>query len=333
MNKRERLQATVDLQQVDRIPVSAWGHFQRDEMAPDTLAGSLAGWFEERDFDFLKIQPRASYQVEGWGYEFTPAAANGEPHIFASHPIKSAEDWKTLEPLPLTAKPLAEQLELARMLRARISPDVPLLMTVFAPMDMTEKLVNRNPALLKQYLAEAPDAIDHALGVFAETFAAYVRELVAIGIDGIFLSSRWTNHERMPHEDYARMARPRDLQVLEGAKDLPFNTLHLCGGNIAIPLVAEYPVSIIHWDQVAAGNPSLARGQEMSGKAVCGGVAPKIFPGLSADEVREGILAGIRETGGIGYVGAPGCTVPISGTPVANFDALRQASEEGAAAR
>ncbi|WP_298399863.1 uroporphyrinogen decarboxylase family protein [Sphingobium sp.] len=331
MNRRERLTAAVAMQPVDRVPISAWGHFQLDEMAPEPLADSLYNWFVERDFDFLKIQPRASYQVEGWGFEFTPATANGLPHSFVRHPIKEAADWKKLEPLPLTVKPLADQLETARILRARVGPDVPLLMTCFSPMDMAEKMVNRDPVLLRHYLAEAPDAVEHALQVFADTFAAYVKELVAIGIDGIFLSSRWTNPDRMAHADYARIARPRDLQVLEAARDLPFNTLHLCGGNIEIPLVADYPVSIIHWDHVATGNPTLAEGQKLCGKAVCGGVAPKIFGQLTPDEVREGILSSIRETNGIGYVGAPGCTVSIFGTPEENFVALRKASDEGAA--
>ena len=54
---------------MDRPPVSMWRHFYAEETAADTLAEAMLGFQREYDWDFMKVNPRASYHAEDWGLE------------------------------------------------------------------------------------------------------------------------------------------------------------------------------------------------------------------------------------------------------------------------
>src|SRR6476661_6305009 len=61
LSRRDRVMATVAGDPVDRPPMSFWGHFyDREQSAKDLAAATLA--FRARyDWDFVKLNPRASY--------------------------------------------------------------------------------------------------------------------------------------------------------------------------------------------------------------------------------------------------------------------------------
>jgi len=69
MNKRERLEAAIHGQQVDRIPIALWRHFPGDDQRPDDLAAATAGFQRRWDFDFVKVTPASSFCLRDWGVE------------------------------------------------------------------------------------------------------------------------------------------------------------------------------------------------------------------------------------------------------------------------
>jgi hypothetical protein len=79
-----------------------------------------------------------------------------------------------LRPLPLHTPALSEQIEAIRLVRARMPPDVPLVMTVFLPLDVADKLVNRDGALILRHLEENEAAVRSGLDAIAETFTRFV---------------------------------------------------------------------------------------------------------------------------------------------------------------
>ena len=69
MTKRERLSATINGQEVDRIAVALWRHFPGDDQRPADLAQSQLVWQREYDWDFIKVSPSSSFHVLDWGVQ------------------------------------------------------------------------------------------------------------------------------------------------------------------------------------------------------------------------------------------------------------------------
>jgi uroporphyrinogen decarboxylase len=331
MNRIERVQATLARQPVDRVPVSAWGHFFTRERTAETFVAATREFVDAYDWDFLKIHPRACYHVEGWGFRYAPSTDPARDHICTGHPIDSIDAWRTLRPLPLDCPPLAEQLRAAEMLVHALGDRLPVIMTVFSPLDVAEKLVDRNTALLKSHLEQDPAALEPALASFAETFAAFVRRLVQIGVDGIYFSTQWASDSRMNAARYQAWVRPYDEIVLNETRTLWFNMLHLCGPQVQLDAMADYPVQAIHWDMHAAGNPSLADGKQRVRQAVGGGIDVARLATVPAEQVDALLVDCVRAADASGVLVGPGCSAEIGRTPAANFLAMRRASVHAAA--
>ena len=98
MNKKERVDAALQGKHVDRVPASMWGHDFEREWDPNLLAEAMVENFTRYDWDFMKVNPRASYHVEGWGVKVRPSGEKYKAPIIESTPIKSSSDWKRIRP-------------------------------------------------------------------------------------------------------------------------------------------------------------------------------------------------------------------------------------------
>ena len=66
MNKKERVDAALRGDKVDRVPVSMWGHDFEREWSPQALAEAMIENYARYDWDFMKVNPRATTFVEDW---------------------------------------------------------------------------------------------------------------------------------------------------------------------------------------------------------------------------------------------------------------------------
>lgn len=325
--RRARVEAAVQGGTPDRVPVSAWGHFYPQEISARSLADTMVNFFERHDWDYLKVHARASYHVEGWGFEYEASTDPAKLHTCTRMPIRSSADWGLLRPLPLDTPALHEQIEALRHIRERVGRTVPLIMTVFSPLDVADKLVDRDGALLRAHIEENPQAVESAMAAIGDTFARFVAQLVGEGVDGIYFSTKWANDGRLTAEQYARFVRPFDLQVLEAAKPMWCNMLHLCEDAIRLDAMADYPVQVFHWDRSAGHNPTLAAGHAELGKAVGGGVDAKTLRAGTPADVTAMARSAIDEMQGRSLLLGPGCSIQVATTTEANLDALRAAVE------
>ncbi|MBE9606610.1 hypothetical protein IAI18_17230 [Acetobacteraceae bacterium H6797] len=329
MNRQERLIAAMTGGTPDRVPVSAWGHWYDREVSAEKFADVMLEFQEAYDWDFVKLHARASYHVEGFGFRYEPSTDPAALHKTLATPIKEPGDWRKLRPLTLEDPGLAEQLHAIRLIRKRVGPEVPMIMTVFLPLDVADKLVDRDGALLKAHIEADEDAVAAGLATFAETFIPFVKAVVAEGVEGIYFSTKWANKHRIPVETYNRLARPFDLAVIEAGKSLPCNLMHMCEDGVYMEALADYPVPCFHWETQTPGNPSPAKalGILPPGRAVGGGVDPRTLAYGTPAEVRMKARDAVRQTNGRHFLLGPGCSILTAKTPRENLMALRKAAE------
>ena len=95
MDHRERVLATLRGEEVDRPPISMWRHFFPQETSSEGLAEAMLGFQRRYDWDFMKVNPRASYHAEDFGLR----------------PVLEPDDWLKLEVLDPEQGVLGEHLQ------------------------------------------------------------------------------------------------------------------------------------------------------------------------------------------------------------------------------
>jgi uroporphyrinogen decarboxylase len=326
MTHWERIRAALGGKETDRVPVSMWRHFYSKETSAETLAEAMLGFQNRFDWDFMKVNPRASYHVEDWGVR-TRYSGDNSPEVIA-RPVKQPEDWLKLQVLDINKGVLKEQLTSLEIIARGLKGKLPFLMTVFTPAAIASRMAVSEDMFLK-HLKENNDKVSQALEVIAETFTGFSRACLERGAAGLYYATTaWATTDRLSEKEYRKYLRPYDLKLLAGLPPAEFHILHVCRQNNLLRAVRDYPVHAFSWDARAAGNPSLAEGREMvKGRAVIGGIAHeeslvKSNPATLTAEIRGLRLALGRK----GWMLGPGCTFPPE-TPEANLRAIRDAIE------
>jgi uroporphyrinogen decarboxylase len=328
VNKRERVDAALRGQPADRIPISFWGHDYLREWSAEGLAEAMLDNYRRYDWDYMKVNPRASYHVEDWGAELKPSGDADKGPIWLRPAVTTASDWRALRPLEPDRGVLGEQLEALRLIRDGLSGEAYYIQTIFSPLSIAKYLVGNDPAPVKAAMSDDPHGLRAALDIITETFIAYALASLEAGASGIFFATTgWATRDTLSEEGYRRWGRDYDLRVLDAVKDrVPFNVLHNCGAGIHFDLLADYPVHAISWAATLPGNPSLADGQAHTEKSVMGGISEKTtLPDGTPEEVADEIRHALAQTSGVRLLLAPGCSIPPR-TPAANLTAAAQAA-------
>src|SRR5215210_6729951 len=137
MTKRQRMDAALHNQPVDRPPVSLWRHFFECERTAEDLAGAMLAFHKKYDWDWMKINPRASYHVEGWGVttNYGNGGPNDKPQV-TSYPVKSPQDWGNMRPLSVNEGALDEQVEVVDRICEALAGESYIIQTVFNPLSV-----------------------------------------------------------------------------------------------------------------------------------------------------------------------------------------------------
>lgn len=339
MNKRERVEAALRGELVDRVPVSAWRHFVPDEVSAERLAAASLAHFREFDWDWLKLNPRATYYAEAWGNRYDFGDYTSVFPRLIDGPLRSPADLDALAPVSPTAGVFAEHLALVRRVKAGIG-EAHFVQTVFSPLSVLAfllaradqhdagRLIQAQYDAVRRAMAENPQGTHHALSVIADTLAGYAAAAIDAGASGIFFAIvKLARQGVLTESEYAQFGRPYDLRVLQAVQGAPFNVLHVCGPRVYFDAVLDYPVPAINWATLNQDNPSVAAAQCLTQRALIGGVdeLSTLQTGTPDDVIAEAQQA-IRAMGGRRFLLAPGCGVNMD-APTANLHALRRAAE------
>lgn len=69
-SKQDRFRALLSGERADRPIVSGWRHFIDKEQTAEDLAATTISFTKQYDWDWVKINPRATYLAEAWGNQY-----------------------------------------------------------------------------------------------------------------------------------------------------------------------------------------------------------------------------------------------------------------------
>ncbi|HEY4691748.1 MAG TPA: uroporphyrinogen decarboxylase family protein [Anaerolineae bacterium] len=324
MNKRERLEAAIHGQPVDRVPIALWRHFPGDDQRPDDLAAATVAWQRRWDFDFVKVTPASSFCLRDWGVDDEWLGNIEGTRDYTRHPIRTPHDWLSLTPLDPAAGYLGNQLRCLESIRAEL-PDTPIIQTIFSPLAQAKNLVGADwVAMLRTHPREA----HHGLETIAATTVEFIRAARSTGIDGIFYAVQHASAQVMSEDEYRAFGVEYDRRILAECGDFWLNVLHLHGDAVYFDLLADYPVQVWNWHDRETP-PDLRGGLERVRGAVCGGIArdATMLRG-TPDQVQAEASDAVRQTGGRRLIIGTGCVAMIP-SPDANLRAAHSAVQSG----
>jgi uroporphyrinogen decarboxylase len=311
MDGRERVEAALALGVADRPPVGAWGHTYREEWSPSDLAAVTVERARQFEWDFVKFQPRATCFAEAFGSVYRPAGHRLKGPVPVSGAVPDLEAWRTVS--ETNPKALYDQAESLGMVVRELGRGVPVIQTVFSPLTVAGYLVGKSKSRVVRELRKNPELMRPALERIADVLVDFAKRSVKAGAAGVFYAiSGYASKDAMPESVYRELVLPIDLSVLERlSREAWFNAVHLCGSNLNFGLARDLPAQVVSWSIHNQGNPSLVEGRTMSGRAVMGGLGQRasLLYGPPAEVEAEARRA-VAETGGLGLLLAPGCSVP-----------------------
>jgi uroporphyrinogen decarboxylase len=170
-----------------------------------------------------------------------------------------------------------------------------------------------------------PEAVMKGLQAIAESTRRFVESALGTGIDGVFYAIQHAQASLLTLEEYKSFGLPHDLHILEPAKQLWCNMLHLHGHDGYFSLLSSYDFQIVNWhDQETY--PSLAKGQKLFSGAVCGGMRQDTLVYGDQAEVQKEADGAIEQTHGQRFILGTGCVVPVIASH-GNIMAARQSVE------
>jgi hypothetical protein len=284
---------------------------------------------ETHDLDFLKIMDDNRYPRTATSSGVITSVAD----LDQLSVLRGDEDsfGRQLELIGALAKHFAGRLRMATTifnawgtLRSMTVPDTgehgpPSLDEGEDPRDVT----------MSRFLREAPQALERALGVIAESLANFTRHCLTAGADGVFLSVRddWVDAEANGAGTYDRLVKPTDLTILAAAEPGPFNLLHVCGKAVDFDRFAVYPVQVLNWADRYSG-PSIADVADTAIPAICAGLDNlNTLAHGSPEDCAEQVADAVTQAGKRPIMIAPGCTFDPHTVPEANLRAVRLAVE------
>lgn len=316
---KERIQASLQGEIIDRPPVALWRHFPVDDQSPQTLAQATLHFQRTYDFDLVKVTPASSFCLKDWGAADEWTGHTEGTRQYTTRVIHGPRDWERLPVLDPTSRHLAAQLECLRLIRAELDPETPLLQTVFSPLAQAKNLAGSETLLA--HLRLYPEAVLKGLAVIAETTRRFVEACLAAGIDGVFYAVQHAQASLLSLEEYRTFGLPHDIKALEPARGLWCNLLHLHGSDVYFSLLPSFDFPIVNWHDRETP-PSLAEAQKQFNGVVCGGMRQDTLVYGNQAEVQKEAADALQQTGGKRFILGTGCVVPVI-APHGNLMAAR----------
>lgn len=322
--KRERLEAAIAGEKVDRLPVALWRHWPGDDQDAESLARAHVEWQQRYDWDLVKVSPASSYCLVDWGVEDRWVGDVEGTREYTRRVVHDVVDWEGLKPLDPKKGMLATQIRALQLIREALGPEVPILATIFSPLSQAKNLAG--PERMLQYMRSDPETFMAGLRTIAESTMRYVEAAADVGVSGIFYAIQHARYALLGPVEYKSFGQPFDEQILAEASDLDLNMIHLHGEGVIFDVVADYDVPLLNWHDRGSG-VTLAQGLEQFSGAASGGVSRQTMHTSSPQAVLAEARDAVDQTEGRRLVLGTGCVI-MTNTPTGNILALRDFAGE-----
>lgn len=320
---RERIQTTLAGKTPDRTPIALWRHFPNEDQNPETLAKATLEFQQTYDFDLVKVTPASSFAVKDWGVEDEWQNNPEGSRAYIKHVIQKPQDWEALSVLdPTTAPHLSGQLACLRLIRQNLSPDTPLLQTIFNPLSQAKNLAGND--LLIEHLRKYPEAVHKGLETITQTTKKFIEAAIDTGIDGVFYAVQHAQSKLLTLDEYKIFGAPSDQAALKPTDGLWCNLLHLHGSEIYFSLLRLLNFQIVNWHDRET-YPSLSEAQSLFKGTVCGGLRQDSLLHGDPAKVKEEAADAIQQTQNQRFILGTGCVVYYQ-SPAENIAAAKKSA-------
>lgn len=300
--------------------MSLWRHFYNRERTAEELTASMIEWQEKWNWDLMKVNPAACYHVLDWGAEYRFFEDGLTEPELVRPVIVHAEDVSRIGWLDVTRGYLGEQLQVIRNLRSHFGPELPIVETVFSPIEIAHRLMQGREQL-QMLRRESPQAVHHLLDQISKVFADFCLKCLEAGADGIFFATKWASGEYLSWEEYLEFGKRYEEPIFDvlNSRDALL-ILHVCGSNTYLQEMLDYPADIFSYDFYAAGSPQPEDVLVKTGRFVLGGIDPNQLdsePQILLEQCSH--LAKWKN-----WLIGPSCVIPVT-TQDESIDALRRA--------
>jgi uroporphyrinogen decarboxylase len=321
---QDRIRALLGGQLLDRLPIALWRHFPVDDQDPYSLASATLNFQSNYDFDLVKVTPASSFCLKDWGAEDRWEGNPEGTRRYTKHVIQSPKDWEKLNLIKPTSPFLEKQLVCLSILRKQIDTKTPIIQTIFNPLSQAKNLAGGDKLLT--HIRLFPEAVMKGLETIAKSTQWFIEAAINTGIDGIFYAIQHAQAGLLTQTEYEQFGKVLDISLLETARSLWCNILHLHGSDVYFDLVKEFPVNIINWhDQDTS--PNLKEAFKKYDGIMCGGLKRETISLGSPLEIRQEISSAISQVNGKRLLLGTGCVVP-SIAPHGNIMTARKMVEE-----
>lgn len=330
MNKRDRIQAALRREPTDRLPLSLWRHYHREDRTPVGLAEATVALAHKYDLDLVKLTPCGLYAVEDWaGEQITYPGTDHDPPYLHTPAVARPTAWRTLPLLEPTAGALGRELAAIAHVVGELAGDTPrggtpTIMTVFSPLTLAYKLAGER---IVEHLRQHPADLHAGLETIAATTARFARAALDAGADGLFFATQLASRRWLTPAEYDTFGVRYDLAVLEAVADRSAITvLHLHGQDVFFELVNRYPVQAVSWHDRETP-PNLSEARQRTDRAFLTGLDRDLLGNGPPEAIRAQIREAVAQTEGRGLILAPSCVIPTT-TPAAHLRTVQAAARQ-----
>ncbi|MPM26807.1 hypothetical protein SDC9_73312 [bioreactor metagenome] len=340
LEKRDLVEASLSGEDVWRVPVSAWGHLIPAETDNAEYARAQVAYLKEFDWDWLKINNRATLFAEAWGNRFDFRDYSGVLARYLGSPLGTPADISMIESLDISGGVLGAYLERALKPILKNINGIPAIQTVFSPLTTLAFIAGRpkfhdqaegnraHAEALKTMIRDDPQGTHRALKAITKTLGDFAEASVSLGADGIFMAIMLLARDGiLTVEEYEEFGKPYDTEILSRVAHARLNLLHICGPHCYFKIAEELPANAISWGSVGQNNPTVGEARKSLDKVLVSGIdeIDTLTNGTPAD-IEAQAAQTLRASGKRKVFLSPGCCIALT-TPKENLHALRQVVE------
>lgn len=312
MNRKERMDAFMNNEKVDRVPLGFWHHFVSFhnhyngdvKEIYDTIVNGQKKFIDDVEPDFVKIMSDGFF---------------GHPSV-CKKLIQNIDDLREIESVGASHTWIDKQVEYVKEVCEHAGDDVYKFYSVFSPLQYIRLRFEEYDEDFQKFVAlfkEDKDVMLAAAHNIANDIKALIHRLFTeTKIDGIYYSVQCVQDKSFDEALHNELVKPLDLLVLQYINEYTDKViLHVCGyGNYTNELswYKDYPAKVVNW-AVHTENISLAKGKEiLGGKAVLGGFdnngGTVLYDG-GKEDLKQAVHAILDEAGVIGIGLGADCTI------------------------